>query len=371
MNAVVVIGPVAPFRGGIAQHTSQLATALSAIAEVQVVSFSRLYPRWLYPGKFQTEKSETPFTDADFSLDSINPFTWHRTARRVLRIRPRFVIVPWWTFFVAPCLRYICRRLQEGGVPVIMLCHNVVDHEAASWKRAISKWVLKNASGFVVQTREEERKLRDLLGEVDVLYHPHPVYDQFPAAKGLLKRRASLELLFYGFIRPYKGLDILVEAIGRVRDADIHLSIVGEPWGKSDAEWRQHFRRAGIEDRVEFVPRYVSEQETAEYFHRADAVVLPYRSATGTGVVAAAFHYLKPVIATRVGGLKDVVEDGMTGLLVAPEDAGAMALAIERFATDGISNGKDNIKRSVKRMTWAHMASCIMNHSKNIKTRKE
>src|SRR5690606_33456182 len=180
---------------------------------------------------------------------------------------------------------------------------------------------------FFVQTREEERKLHAFLGDVPVTYHPHPIYDQFPAAKGNLPRRKSLEFLFYGFIRPYKGLDVLINAMGRLRDIDFHLSIVGEPWQSEESIWRTRFREAGIEAKVEFVPRYVSDQETAEYFDRADVVVLPYRSGTGTGVVATAYHYLKPVIATRVGGFNDVVDDGITGLLVEPGDSAALAAA--------------------------------------------
>jgi glycosyltransferase involved in cell wall biosynthesis len=358
---LVIIGPVAPFRGGIAHHTTRLANALAGIADTRVISYSRLYPRWLYPGKTQVEESRLTLTPpADFLLDSIGPLTWRGAVARIEARDPACVIIPWWTFFLAPCTRYLARRLGARDIPVLFLCHNVVDHETAGWKRRVARMVLRHGAGFAVQTREEEGKLRRMLGDVDVSYHPHPVYDHFPPAKGLLLRRASLELLYYGFIRPYKGLDVLLDALSGLDDLSVHLSIVGEPWGDDEGVWRRRIDDAGIGDRVEFVPRYVTDEETAEYFARADAIVLPYRSATGTGVIAAAYHYRKPVIASYVGGLRDVVTDGKTGLLVPPGDPIALQAAIRRFAGAGIPGVAANIDRAAADMTWGHLAEQLL-----------
>lgn len=353
---IAVIGPVVPFRGGIAQHTTRLANALADLTDVTVITFSRLYPRWLYPGKFQTEQSGlrlVPF--AQFVLDAVNPFSWLRTVAHIEAESPSCAIFPWWTFFLAPCYSYLARRLRRRGIPVLFFCHNVVDHEVAGWKKLLVQTVLRHGTGFVVQTRDEAEKLRTLLGDVEVLYHPHPVYDQFPSVYKPLPRRALLELLFYGFIRPYKGLDVLLVAMAGLGDVDVHLSIVGEPWGKNEVDWQRRIQEAGIGERVEFVPHYASDEETARYFARADAVVLPYRSATGTGVVATAYHYRKPVIASCVGGLRDVVAEGKTGLLIPPDDPQALAAAIRRFAMDGIENSVANIAQAAEEMTWEHL----------------
>lgn len=363
LQKVIVLGPVTPYRGGIAHHTTQLANALAGLSEVAVISFARLYPGWLYPGKFQKEKSHLKLIPpAEFLLDSINPLAWHKTIKRISAQRPDSVIIPWWTFFLAPCLLYVANRIGKLGIPVVFFCHNVVDHEASLWKRLLAKMVLYQGASFVVQTREEESGLRDLLGEIDVMYHPHPVYDQFPPAQGLLKRRARMELLFYGFIRPYKGLDMLLEAMSGLEDLDVRLSVVGEPWGKEAVDWERRIHEQGIGDVVEFVPRYVSEEESAEYFARADAIVLPYRSATGTGVVAAAYHYRKPVIASNVGGLRDVVIDGETGILVEPATAERLRVAIRKFAAEGIPGATENIGKAISGMTWEHLAGQILQH---------
>lgn len=358
---IFVIGPVVPYRGGIAQHTTQLANALAKIVDTSVISFSCLYPRWLYPGRFQTEESGLSLTPpVEFILDSANPFTWRRVAALVEAQSPSCVIIPWWTFFLAPCLSFMARRLIRQGIPVVFFCHNVVDHEAAIWKRMLAKAVLRHGAGFVVQTHDEEAKLRNLLGDIEVLYHPHPVYDQFPPARYLLPRRARVELLFYGFIRPYKGLDILLDAMAGLSDLDVRLTIAGEPWGEHENSWRKRISDAGLEDKLEFVPRYLSDEESAEYFARADAVVLPYRSATGTGVVAAAYHYRKPVIASAVGGLKDVVIEGETGFLVPSADADALRNAIRRFTAEGIPGAAVNIGKLIEKMTWTNLAERLL-----------
>ena len=245
-------------------------------------------------------------------------------------------------------------------IPVLFLCHNVVDHEAAFWKRELSRRVLRNGRWFIVHARTEREKLERLLPETAPVYHPQPLFDHFPPAQGVFRRCASLELLFYGFIRPYKGLEILIDAMTLIPDLDVHLSIVGEPWRTDAAVWRQRIASAGIDRRVEFMPRYVTEQETAEYFHRADAIVLPYTSATGTAVAAAAYHYRKPVIGSRVGGLVDIVDEGSTGLLFAPGSASALASAIRRFAIGGLPEAPSAIERFSSRMTWDGLAACVV-----------
>jgi glycosyltransferase involved in cell wall biosynthesis len=364
---ITIIGPVAPFRGGIAQHTTSLANALSEIADTGVISFSRLYPRWLYPGKFQTENSSQALVPAaEFLLDSINPFSWRQVASRIEAQSPSCVIIPWWTSFLAPCYRYLARRLRHHGIAVVFICHNVEDHESAGWKKRLGREVLRHGTWFLVQTLDEENNLRRLLGNAEILYHPHPLYNQFPPAKNLLPRRAALELLFFGFIRPYKGLDVLLDAMSGLDDLSVHLSVIGEPWGESENIWRKRIRDAGIEARVEFVPRYTTDDEAAEYFARADFVVLPYRSATGTGVIAAAYHYRKPVIASNVGGLRDVVVDGKTGLLVPPGDVAKLRTAIRRCGEETIPDAAANIGKVARHMTWPHLARQLLETDHNI-----
>jgi glycosyltransferase involved in cell wall biosynthesis len=362
MKKIAIIGPVEPFRGGISHHTTSLTKALGKLLPTEVFSFSRLYPRLLYPGAFQTEKVSPPELQRPrFILDSLNPLTWRRTAQEVANIHPMAVVIPWWTAFLTLQVRTLTHQLSKTGVPVIIICHNLVDHEATKIKRSLSLWALEQASGFIVHSRQEEKALHRRFGNSSVLFHPHPIYDRFPVAQGLLSRKAKVELLFFGLIRPYKGLDILIDAIRISKSIDVHLTIVGEPWGHREHYWRQKIEAAGLSDRIDFVPHYVKDKDAAEYFHRADAVVLPYRCATGTGVAAIAYQYRKPVIASRTGGLSDVVLHGRTGYLFPPCDPRALSAAIQRLANHPIENLERNIEQQTKSMSWDHLANEMVN----------
>ncbi|MGB8273750.1 MAG: glycosyltransferase [Alphaproteobacteria bacterium] len=361
VRRVVFIGPVPPFRGGIAQHSAMLCRELARRCDLLVISFSRQYPLWLFPGESDRDPTQAPFAAADtrFLIDSLNPMTWRKAAAAIRDHGADLVILPWWTVFWAPCFAYLARRCRKAGIPVRLLCHNVVDHEAAAWKSLLSRAVLSQASSFLVHTRNDERRLKALFPGVPVIVHPHPVYSQFPPPAAGLPRRAGFELLFFGLVRPYKGLDILIEAMGRLADRDVHLTVVGEFWsGRAEAEAR--IRALGLEDRVELVPRYVTDQEAAAYFARADAVVLPYRSATGSGVVSLAYRYDKPVIVTRVGGLPDAVEEGETGLIVPPESPAALAEAISRMTSERAAAMAPAIGRLKATMTWEALAEASL-----------
>jgi glycosyltransferase involved in cell wall biosynthesis len=358
---VVVIGPVLPFRGGIAQHTTMLARALAERAEVRVLSFSRQYPGWLFPGASDRDPGFLGHVEpgTEYVIDSLDPRTWRRAARLALEAGPSLVVMPWWTAFWAPCFASIARRVRAAGVPVVFLCHNVIEHDASPLSVRLTRRVLRHGSSFVAHTTEDEANLLRLVPEARVKVRPHPVYEQFPEPEDKLPRRAALELLFFGFVRPYKGLDILLDAMELLRDEEVHLTVAGEFWKGLD-ETRHRLRASGMESRVELVPRYLTESETAEYFARADVVVLPYRGATGSGVVAIAYHYGKPVIVTSVGGLPDVVRQGETGVVVPPSSPGALAEAIRGFTAERAAGMRDAIAELRGTMTWEALADAVL-----------
>lgn len=356
-----LVGPLPPFRGGIAQHTTMLYRALKREADLLAVSFTRQYPAWLFPGASDREPGVARLDDpaCAYLIDSLDPLSWRRAFGRIRDHGPELLLIPWWAVYWTPCLRYLAGRARKHGMEVRFFCHNVIDHEAAAWKTVLTRAALARGDSFVVQAETEAEKLRRAFPGKPVLVHPHPLYDQFPAAAGSLAPRAGLELLFYGFVRPYKGLDLLIEALGRLPEKAVHLTVVGEFWSGLD-ETRESIRRLGLEDRIELVPRYVSEQETAEYFARADALVLPYRGATGSGVLSLAYHYAKPVIATAVGGLPDVVREGETGHLVPPGDPAALAAAIAGLTRDGAAAMAPAIRALALTMTWESLARCVL-----------
>lgn len=360
---VGIIGPILPFRGGIAQHTTMLLRAFRGRAEVLAISFTRQYPKALFPGESDRDPAFADHVEphTEYAIDSVNPLSWRAAVKRMVAWRPDVVVMPWWQVYWAPSFSYVARRLRRAGIPVVFLCHNVTEHEAAAWKRALTRRALSRASGYVVQTRLDAEHLEELVPGAAPVLHLHPAYDQFPQARGALPREHALELLFFGFVRPYKGLDLLIEAIALLpADLDARLTVAGEFWHGPE-QTMERMAQLGISEKVELVNRYLTEEEVAEYFARADAVVLPYRSATGSGVVAIAHHYEKPVIVTRVGGLPDVVEDGVTGFVVDPESPAALAAAIEALAESDLGCMVEAVREfKATELTWEGLADAVL-----------
>ena len=267
-------------------------------------------------------------------------------------------MIPWWTVFWAFCFGFIARSLKRNGIEVVYFCHNVIEHEAAVWKALLTRNVLNYGTRFMVHTKEDSNNLHALIpsAEVDIL--PHPIYDHFPQAKQQLPRRKSLELLFYGFVRPYKGLDDLIDAMILLRGRDIQLTIAGEFWD-GEQETRQKIENNSLTNQIELRPRYHTDEETAELFARADAVVLPYRSATGSGVIPIAYHYNKPVVVTNVGGLPDVVLHERTGWILRPNHPGELSKVLQGITQQQCIIMSDHIKDYKKSLSWDSLASII------------
>ncbi len=364
--SVALVGPVLPYRGGIAQHTTMLHRELQRLSSLTTVSFNRQYPALLFPGSTDIDPDHRDYREpgVTYTLDSLNPLTWRRVARELLELKPDLVIIPWWTVYWAPLTRYLVGRLKRGGIPVLFICHNVSEHESAAWKNWLARRVLARGSHFLTHTAADAGQIRQIVPDADVSVHAHPVYRQFPPPEVPLPRRRGLELLFYGFLRPYKGLDILISAMGLLRGRDIQLTVAGEIWSGGE-QILQQIQQLGIEGQVELIPRYQSEAETARLFARADAVVLPYRSATGSGVVAIAYHYRKPVIVTDVGGLPEVVREGETGFIVPAGDAPAMAQTIARLDRESCAGMGLAIRDLSRGLNWEGMARKILERVTN------
>jgi glycosyltransferase involved in cell wall biosynthesis len=358
---VALIGPVLPFRGGIAQHTTMLHRALAARGELTTISFSRQYPAWLFPGESDRDPAYAGHIESGvrYDIDSLDPVSWHRAAEAIRGFAPAGVIMPWWSAYWTLCFHHIAAAVTRARIPLVFVCHNPIEHEDAAWKRMLSAWVLGTTDRFVVHDRHGRQALLERFPNARVLVHPHPVHGHFPAARGSLPRRAALELLFFGFVRPYKGLDLLLDALASLRGRDIKLTVAGEFWSRPD-QCRAKIEALRLQEMVELAPRYHSEQEAAELFARADAIVLPYRSATGSAVIPLAYHYGKPVIATEVGGLPDVVQHGMTGLLVAPGSAVALAAAIDAMPADRAARMRGAIEALAASLTWDGFASTVL-----------
>ena len=359
---ICLIGPSYPFRGGLAHYTTLLYRHLRKRHQVSFYAFKRQYPRWLFPGKTDRDISEAPLQESEvqYILDSINPLTWLDICRRIKQDRPELVIIPWWTSFWSPQFWTITTLVKRfSSAKILFICHNIVDHEAYFFSRICSRAVLNNGHHFLVHSQSDGKRLMELVPSASINHVFHPLYDFF--STGVLaptEARARLALqgetiLFFGFVRPYKGLEDLLRALPLIlKHRKITLLVVGEFWEGKEAVV-ELIQTLKIEHAVRLVDRYVPNEEVGLYFSAADLVVLPYVSGTGSGIVQIAYGLEKPVVATRVGSLPEVVEDGRTGYLVNPGDPKALADAVLRFFLEEKKNEfVENIRRAKDRFSW-------------------
>lgn len=362
---VAVIGVCHPFRGGIAHYSTLFVRTLREKHRVSFINFSRQYPRLLFPGKTQFDESGNPLLEPnERCIDSLNPISWYRTAALLNRRAPDLIVFQWWHPFFAPAFGTIVRLLKPTlRNRVCFLCHNVLPHEASPMQRALTRFAFGNARFYIVHSEEDSRHLRDLQPGAVITKSHHPTYAELGTALPRTKQEArralgipeeSKTLLFFGLIRPYKGLRYLIEAMPQVvAQLDCQLLVAGEFY-EDKQPYRDLIASLELKDRIQLVDRYIPNEDVGLYFAAADVVVLPYVSATQSGIVQIAFGLDRPVISTNVGGLPEAVDHGKTGLLVEPHSAERLAEAIlEYFHSDLEPGFTAEIKRQKGRFDWS------------------
>ncbi|CAG1771846.1 partial Putative teichuronic acid biosynthesis glycosyltransferase TuaC, partial [uncultured bacterium] len=342
---ITVLSTAFPLRGGIAHYVSLLVAALRKRHDVQVLTFKRQYPAFLFPGKTQEETgSEGHDAPAPQVMDSINPFNWISVGLRLRRERPDLIIFKYWLPFFGPCFGTIAALARSNGhTRVLIVCDNVIPHERRPGDILFTRYLLRFSDHFIVQSASVERDLLSLKPGASYRFAAHPVYDIFGTVMPATEARAALGitaprvLLFFGYIRKYKGLHVLLDAIHRLPASfNLQTFVVGEFYD-DEAKYRDQVARLGLGDRVTIVSDYVPNDKVRQYFSAADAVVLPYLSATQSGIAQIAYNFDLPVIATDVGGLAEVVRHEVTGLITAPNDPDALATTIRRYYEDGLA----------------------------------
>ena len=333
-----IVGPVYPYRGGIAHYTTQLARAFESSGhQVNVVSFKRLYPQWLYPGK--TDRDPSQIQDrvpANYSLDPLNPLTWLTTARWIIDVDPEIAIIEWWTTFLAPAYLVLSSLLKRKGIRILFLIHNVLPHEPKPWDSGLARLTLRSGDLFLVHAKSQNDQLLALIPGTKIFLCPLPVYHSFVQQRissGEAKNQLGISpdrpvLLFFGIVRPYKGLKFAVEALARLRDKGIvaHLIIAGEFWEK-DTPYRKLIESLDLKNQVTIEDRYIRNEEIGLYFSAADVYLAPYVSGTQSAAAKLALGFDLPVVATTV--IEDeLLIDYPKARIVPPGEIDALADAV-------------------------------------------
>jgi glycosyltransferase involved in cell wall biosynthesis len=369
MSRVVIIGPAHPLRGGLATFNQRLAKEFTDQGdECSIYSFSLQYPSIFFPGKTQFTDEPAPETIKIHSLiNSINPFNWIKTGKRLKKEKPDIIVVRFWLPFMGPALGTILRKVKKNKhTRIICIADNVIPHEHRTGDRTFTKYFLKTCDAFITMSEKVLNDLRKFEKQKPVRLVQHPLYDNFGERITKTEARKKLELptgqkiiLFFGFIRNYKGLDILLRAMGdpRIRNAGIKLLIAGEFY--EDA--RPYYKlidETGIKDLLILRTNFIPDQEVKNYLCAADVVVQPYRNATQSGVTPLAYHFEKPMIVTDVGGLSSLVPNEKSGLVTRPEPV-AIADTIMRYYQLGEDYFIPHLRTEKLKYSWNNLINAI------------
>lgn len=367
---IIILGPAHPLRGGIAAFNERLAKAFTDQGHhCTIVSFSFQYPAFLFPGKTQYSSGPAPEgIHIRPMVHSLNPLNWMATARWIRQQQPDVILVRFWLPLMAPALGSILRLVNKGiKIPVVCLADNVVPHEARPGDKLLTRYFIKSCDAFVVMSQKVQQDLRQFVQAKPVQLVPHPLYDHFgsPVSKSEARRFLGLGteekvLLFFGFIRKYKGLDLLLQAMAHqeIKGEKIKLLVAGEFY-EAETPYRQLIEKSGLGESVVLHNEFIPDEQVKYFLCAADCVVQPYRSATQSGVTPLAYHFEKPMIVTNVGGLPDLVPHERVGLVCEPEP-NAIAAAMVRFYKMGPDHFTPFIREEKKKYTWNRMAATIL-----------
>lgn len=357
-----------PYRGGISQFNTSLYRELSGTCTVRAFNFKRQYPEFLFPGKTQyiEDGTEQPF-GSERVLDTANPISYISTARKIRAWKPDLLLMRYWMPYFAPSLGYVARHAGKG-CKVISIMDNVIPHESHFFDRPLTSYYIKGSDGFVVLCNAVRDDLLRIAPDARCIVSPHPIYsnfgDRIPRQEAC--RRLGIDpdmktLLFFGLIREYKGLDILLEAFSAL-DSSYQLLIGGEAYGSFE-KYRRLIDSSPNRSRIHLFDRFISDSEVAGFFCAADLCVLPYRSATQSGISSIAYYFGLPMVTTAVGGLKEMIGDSGTGIVTDEISPAAIRAAIESYFAD--TSLRDSCKAAIaaekERLSWSTFCTNLIN----------
>lgn len=354
---IAFLSPFYPYRGGIAQFSDRLLIEMGKNCEIKAFSYSTLYPKLLFPGKSQTVPSPDPDKKKSLEvLSSVNPFSAIQTAREINRYNPDVLIVAYWMFFFVPVLSVLFRLLKKK-IKIVGLVHNAIAHESPFVDKPLARLFLSQCDAVVCMSESVKGDVLKLNPKARVLVDEHPIYDHYgdkistdEARQSLSLSKEKRTLLFFGLIRDYKGLDLLIKAMSYL-NADYQLVIAGECYG-SFASYQELIDASPIKENIHVFQEYISDDRVGSFFSAADILVLPYKSATQSGVLSIAYHFLTPVVATNVGGLGTPILQNEIGLLAEQPTPEALAKAIRLYFEENSLSFIKNIESQKERLSW-------------------
>ena len=369
---IVIVGPAHPLRGGLATYNERLARELMLKNHVTLLTFSLQYPNFLFPGQSQFSDDLKPEDlSIDIALNSINPLNWFLVGRKYKKIKPDIIIFRYWMPFFGPCFGTFARIVKSNHhTQIIAITDNIIPHEKRFFDTPFSKYFLPVLDGAVAMSRKVLGDLQNFPISKPVKktgYHAHPLYDNFGRSVSKSEACESLGLdenkryiLFFGFIRNYKGLDILLEAMSLLPESlkDVNLLVAGEYYEDS-APYDEIIAQKQLENRIELHTKFIPNDEVRLYFSAADIVAQPYRNATQSGVSQVAYHFETPMIITNVGGLSELVPHGEAGWVCEPMAESLAAAIVSMYVPKRLDHIRNSLKELKKQFSWPSMVKAL------------
>jgi glycosyltransferase involved in cell wall biosynthesis len=367
---IIIVGTAFPYRGGLAAYNERLAHEYVRQGnEVEIITFTLQYPGFLFPGKtqFSTEKAPANLKITR-EINAVNPLNWIKVGREIRRKSPDLIIFCYWMAFMAPCFGTISRYARSSKTKILGLVHNMIPHEPTILDKLFPNYFVKSMDGFVAMAESVVEDINHFDKEnKPKVVSPHPIYDHFGCI--LTKKQAAIKLglndqnsylLFFGFIRQYKGLDLLLEAFAdnRLREFPIKLIVAGEFY-EDPAPYLLQIKRLGLGDKVILRTNFIPDKEVQSYFSVADLVAQPYRTATQSGVSQIAYHFEKPMLVTNVGGLAEIIPNGKVGYVVEVNPNQIADALVDFYSNDRAAKFIENIKVEKQKFLWSRMTEAI------------
>ena len=370
---IIILGTSWPYRGGLATFNERLARQfVSEGHEVELWTFRLQYPSFLFPGKTQYTSEPAP---KDIlirrELNSCNPFNWIHVGRAVRKAAPDMLICCYWMSFFAPSYSTVSRLAKKNGkTKCIALVHNMIPHEPNILDKLFAPSFVRSQDAFVALSDSVVKDIDrlDKAGKPKIFY-PHPIYDHYgermakvEACKALGLPEGKKYMLFFGLVRAYKGLDLLLDAFGLVKDQlpDLQLIIAGEFY-EEEEKYRSQIASLGLNERVIIRNEFVPDGDLRKYFGASELIVQPYKTATQSGVTQVAFHFEKPMLVTNVGGLGEIVHDHKMGYACEPTSAAIAADILDYYQQDRQSAYTTYLQKEKTKYAWSKMTTAYLN----------
>jgi glycosyltransferase involved in cell wall biosynthesis len=369
VDQLIIMGPAWPLRGNLAAFDEKLAASfIEAGIKTKLSTFSLQYPGFLFPGSTQYSSDPAPEgLTIEVVINSINPFNWIKVGLRIKNEKPDLIIVRYWLPFMGPCLGTILRIVKwNKHTKVIAIVDNMIPHEKRIGDQLFTKFFVGGVDGFLTMSKKVQNDVKTFTNKPSCV-SPHPIYDHFGETMPKVEARKLLNLeendkviLFFGFVRAYKGLDLLIDAMNQpaIKEAGIKLVIAGEFY-EAPEPYLAQIENLNLTDTVSVYNKYIGEKEVKLYASAADFIIQPYKNATQSGVTPMAYHFLKPMLVTNVGGLADTVPHDKVGLVVEP-NVQEIAKGIIQLYEKGVDHFLPNLITEKKKYSWEQMRQSFL-----------